>query len=82
MGEWPTAPTRLPTEGRTVHIDGYRRQPVSTVEVLGLNSAKIVLLVVSPHANPDQAHAIMMTAAGSGNASTVQDLLMTSAADG
>jgi hypothetical protein len=44
--------------------------------ILGLNHKRIVLLVVSPHADPDQAHAIMMTAAGPDNASTVDSLLM------
>ncbi|RAU96607.1 hypothetical protein DQP58_09720 [Mycobacterium colombiense] len=79
--EWATPPTKIATGGRTVRIDGYRRQPAGTVEVLGLNSAKIVLLVVSPHTDPAQAHAIMMTAAGPSNASTVENLLTTSAAE-
>ena len=48
----------------------------STVEALGLNRTKIVLLVISPQADPDQAHAIMMAAAGPNNASTVESLLM------
>ena len=48
---------------------------VNTVEVLGFNGDKIVLLIVSPHADPDQAHAIMMTAAGPNNALTVNSLL-------
>jgi hypothetical protein len=78
VDEWAKPPTKFATGGRTVRLDGYRLQPVNTVEVLGLNRAKIVLLVVSPHADPDQAHAIMMTAAGPSNASTVESLLMTS----
>lgn len=53
-------------------------QPGNTVEVLGLNHNRIVLLVVAPHADPDQAHAIMMTAAGPNNASTVDSLLTSS----
>lgn len=81
VNEWTTPPTKFTTGGRTVRIDGYRRQPAGTVEVLGLNSAKVVLLVVSPRADPDQAHAIMMTAAGPGNASTVENLLRANAAD-
>jgi hypothetical protein len=75
LNEWAKAPKKLATDGRTVRLDGYRLQPVNTVEVLGLNCEKIVLLVVSPHANPDQAHAIMMTAAGPDNALTVNSLL-------
>ena len=77
--EWATPPRKLATGGRTVRLDGYRLQPVHTIEVLGLNRDKIVLLVVAPHADADQAHAIMMTAAGPDNASTIEDLLMISA---
>jgi Family of unknown function (DUF5994) len=75
LNEWAKAPRKLATDGRTVRLEGYRRQPVNTVEVLGLNRKKIVLLVVSPQADPDQAHAIMMTAAGPNNALTVNSLL-------
>ena len=75
LNEWAKAPKKLATDGRTVRLDGYRLQPVNTVEVLGLNRKKIVLLVVSPQADPDQAHAIMMTAAGPNNALTVNSLL-------
>jgi Family of unknown function (DUF5994) len=78
MNEWAQPPAKLATGGRTVRLDGYRLQPVNTVEVLGLNRDKIVLLVVSPDADPEQAHAIMMTAAGPNNASTVEGLLMIS----
>ncbi|BBZ44315.1 DUF5994 family protein [Mycobacterium parmense] len=82
MSEWDTPPTKLATDGRTVRLDGYRLQPANTVEVIGLDSTKIVLLVVPPHADPAQAHAVMMTSAGPGNDSTVEKLLITSVADG
>jgi uncharacterized protein DUF5994 len=81
LNEWAKAPAKLMAGGRTVRLDGYRRQPVSTIEILGLDRTKIVLLVVSPHAEPDQAHAIMMTAAGPNNAATVDSLLLTSLAE-
>lgn len=81
VDEWPELPAKFVTGGRAVRLDGYRRQPVNTVEVLGLNRTKVVLLVVSPDADPAQAHAIMMAAAGPSNASTVENLLMTSAAE-
>jgi hypothetical protein len=71
VNEWAKPPAKFATGGRTVRLDGYRIQPVSTVELLGLDRNRIVLLVVSPHADPDQAHAIMMTAAGPNNDSTV-----------
>ena len=79
FNEWETPPAKFATGGRTVRLDGYRLQPVHTVEAVGLNHNKIVLLVVSPQADPDQAHAIMMTAAGPDNALTVDSLLQTSA---
>ncbi len=75
LSEWPKAPRKFVTDGRTVRLDGYHLQPINTVEVLGLNRKKIVLLVVSPQADPDQAHAIMMTAAGPNNSLTVNSLL-------
>ena len=51
-------------------------QPGNTVEVLGLNRKRIVLLVVPPHTDPDHAHATMMAAAAPSNDSTVGGLLM------
>jgi len=78
VNEWATPPVKFATGGRMVRLDGYRLQPASTVEVLGLDRTKIVLLVVSPSAEPDQAHAIMMIAASSDNASPVAGLLMIS----
>lgn len=77
--EWRAAPRKLTTGARTIRLDGYHIQPAHTVEVLGLNRQSVVLLVVSPHAEPDQAHAVMMTAAGPSNALTVDSLLTTSA---
>jgi hypothetical protein len=75
VNEWAKPPTKIVTGGRTVRLDGYRLQPVNTVGILGLNQSKLVLLVVAPHAPPDQAHAILMAAAGPENASTVDNLL-------
>ena len=79
VNEWATPPAKFATGGRMVRMDGYRRQPVHTIEVLGLYRSRIALLTVSPHANPEQAHAIMMAAAGVDNAATVESLLETSA---
>jgi hypothetical protein len=75
LNEWAKASPRLATGGRRVRLDGYRRQPTSTLEVLGLNRNKIVLLVVPPNADPDQAHATLMTAAAPSNHETVDGLL-------
>ncbi len=79
--EWAKAPAKLADGGRSVRLDGYQQQPASTVEVRGHDHDKIVLLVVPPHTNPDQAHTAMMTAAAPNNASTVDGLLMPSEPD-
>jgi hypothetical protein len=77
--EWATPSARFATGGRRVRLDGYRLQPANTVEVLGLNRNRIVLLVVPPNADPDKAHATLMAAAAPSNDSTVDSLLMVSA---
>ncbi|MEY8015577.1 DUF5994 family protein [Mycobacterium servetii] len=82
LSEWVTPPAKFVTDGRTVRLDGYRLQPANTVEVLGFDHNKIVLLVVSPRAEPNQAHAIMMTAASFDNISPVEGLLMVSPEQG
>jgi hypothetical protein len=73
--EWATPSGKFSTGGRRVRLDGYRRQPANTVEVLGLNRSKIVLLVVPPNADPEKAHATLMAAAAPSNDSTVDSLL-------
>lgn len=81
LSEWPTPPARFTTGGRRVRLGGFNRQPVNTVEVLGLNRARIVLLVVPPHTDPQNAHATMMAAASPGNDSLTDDLLVVSMRD-
>jgi hypothetical protein len=73
--DWAKAPTKLATGGRAVRLDGYRLQPPNTIEILGLNRNRIVLLVIPPNTDPDIAQEWMMTAAAPKNASTVADLL-------
>ncbi len=81
LNDWAKAPTELATGGHAVRLDGYRLQPPNTVEVLGLNRNRIVLLVVPPHTDPDRAHATMMAAAAPDDDSTVDGLLMISLRD-
>ena len=81
LSEWAKAPAKLATGGRNVRLDGYRLQPINTLEVLGLNRNKVLLLVVPPHTDPDHAHTTMMAAAAPNNDSTVDGLLMTSVRD-
>jgi hypothetical protein len=75
LDEWAKAPKKLACDGRTVRLNGYQVHPICTLEVLGLNRKKTVLLVVSPQADPAQANGIMMAAAGPNNALTVSSLL-------
>jgi Family of unknown function (DUF5994) len=77
--EWAKPSSQFATGGRRVRLDGYRLQPTNTVEVLGPNRNSIVLLVVPPNADPDEAHATLTAAAAPSNDSTVDNLLMISA---
>jgi hypothetical protein len=62
FADWAKAPAKIVTGDRAVRLDGYRLQPPNTIEVLGFNRNRIVLLVVPPQTDPDRAHAIMMAA--------------------
>ena len=81
LTDWAKAPTKFAAGRRAVKLDGYRLQPPNTVEVLGLNRSRIVLLVVPPHTDTDRAHATLMAAAAPDNDSTVDGLLMISLRD-
>ncbi|MGO9154600.1 DUF5994 family protein [Mycobacterium sp.] len=81
LTDWAKAPTELTTGGHAVRLDGYRLQPPNTVEALGLNRNRIVLLVVPPHTAPDRAYATMTAAAAPDDDSTVDGLLMISLQD-
>src|SRR5258705_3874486 len=75
LGEWATAPAKAVLGERSVRLDGYRRQPINTLEVRGVNRERILLLVVPPNTNPDQAHTTMMAAATPNNDLSTEGLL-------
>jgi len=75
LAEWVQAPKKLILDGGFVRLGGFNRQPANTIEVLGRNGEKIVLLVVPWHADPDDAHPAMMAAAAPDDATTVDELL-------
>jgi hypothetical protein len=83
LNAWAKAPRKLVTGGRAVRLDGYRLQAINTIEILGLDGERdrLVLLVVAPNTDADDAHTIMMTAAQPGNAATIDNLLMISPRD-
>ena len=75
LAEWVKAPPKVAIGGRMVRLDGYHRQPPRTLAVLDTYGNKIVLLVVPAHTEPDRAHAILMAAAATDDASSVDTLL-------
>jgi Family of unknown function (DUF5994) len=81
LDEWAKAPAELATGGRAVRLDGDRLHPPNTLEALGVDRSKIVLLVVPWHSDPDLAYDTVMAAAVPNNASTVDGLLMISVPD-
>ena len=77
--EWAKAPARLQSGGQEVQLDGSDLQPTSTLEILGVDGKKILLVVVPHRFDPDIAHQAMMEAAAPNNESTVDELLVVSA---
>jgi len=75
VNEWDSPPRRLVRDGWPVRLDGYRLQPIDTVEVLGLDGDRLTLAVVPARADPSEAHATMTAAAQPKSAVTVSDLL-------
>jgi len=75
LGEWADAPRKASIGGQIVRLDGYHRQPPNTLGVLDTYGNRIVLLVVPAHTAPNRAHAIVMAAAATEDASSVDTLL-------
>ena len=74
-GEWASPPARFIVSDRVIRLAAHRRQPRNTVEILGVGGTSIVLLVVPPGVEPEQAHSTMMAAAAPDNASSTTGLL-------
>ena len=73
--EWSRTPTNLAAGGRRVRLDGYQRQPVSTLEVVGRDRRRIVLLTVPANTEAAEAHYALMNAARADDESTVMDIM-------
>jgi len=76
VDEWSQAPAKLATNGRRVHLDGYRRQPVNTVEVIGFDRGRIVLLAVPATTYPAEARSALENAARRNDRSTAVNILL------
>lgn len=77
VDDWSQAPSKLATGGRRVHLDGYRRQPVNTVEVIGFDRDRLVLLTVPATTYPAEARSALMNAARPNDRSTAVNILLT-----
>jgi hypothetical protein len=75
FADWASAPNNFPTGDDVVGLRGYYQQPANTIQVVGINRTKLVLLVVPTRTDPEHAHDIMMSAAAPDNASSVDGLL-------
>jgi hypothetical protein len=52
LSDWRSAPRKLDAGGGPVKLDGYERQPISTVSLLGSGFRRLDLLVVMRAAHP------------------------------
>lgn len=75
FAEWAAAPAKFATGGDTVRLSGFDQQQDNTIEIVGNDRSKVVLLVVPSRTEPEHAHDIMMSAATPKNDSTVDGLL-------
>jgi hypothetical protein len=75
VDEWSIAPRQMVIGGHKVRLDGYHRQPPNTLEVLDARGNRITLLVVPAQTASDRAHSIVMAAAETGDATSVESLL-------
>lgn len=76
LGEWANTPRELDIAGRTVRLDGHRYRTVHTIEVLGDRDRRLVVLVVPPCTDAQDAFVAMTSASTKNDTSAVADLLM------
>ncbi|MGP4055715.1 DUF5994 family protein [Mycobacterium sp. 4D054] len=77
-GEWQAAPRKLKVDDQVIRLDGYDRQPASTLGVIDARGAGTVLLVVPAQSDDEHAHAVMMAAAAPDDATRIDQLLAAS----
>jgi hypothetical protein len=59
----------------SIRLGPIDRVTYNTIQVVGVDCAKLVLLVVPTRTEPEHAHDIMMSAAGPNNVSSIDGLL-------
>jgi hypothetical protein len=60
---------------QAVRLDGYHYQPADTIDLIGEDGTRLVLLVVPATTDPWVAESILRAAADSHNVSTTSELL-------
>jgi hypothetical protein len=74
LGDWDPTVRKISIGDRVVRLAGYRSQHADTVDVLAARQ-RVTLLVVSPEATTQAAHAALMAAGHRGNTEDVETLL-------
>ena len=75
LAAWDDAPRHLHLSGQLVRLGGFNSHQTQTVDVLGLNSPCLTLLVVPPRTGRATARNVLQRAARPGNADTIQELV-------
>jgi len=75
LASWDGAPRRLDIGGRQVRLGGFQVQHPKTVDVIGSNASRLILLVLPPGTEPVAAHRILMTASRRENSDDIDRLL-------
>jgi len=68
-------PRRLSRGKQAVRLDGYHYQPADTIDLIGEDGTRLVLLVVPASTDPRLAESILSAAADSHDISTTSELL-------
>jgi hypothetical protein len=68
-------PRRVSRGKQAVRLDGYHYQPADTIDLIGEDGTRLVLLVVPATTDPRVAESILSAAADSHDVSTTSELL-------
>lgn len=75
LATWDTAPRRLDIGGRRLRLGGFNAQHPHTVDVIGPNATRLVLLVLPPETDEATAQRILASASRGDNADSIDSLL-------
>jgi hypothetical protein len=75
LGEWGPAPRKISAGGHVMRLDGFHNQPPHTLGFSDGRGHNLVLLAVPANTDADLAHTILMAAAATDDATSVEALL-------